>query len=119
MEFTLGEESEKPSKKGLTDEELSKHLDRLLEEKANNQRIYDWAEVSVQCFGCDLRLFNQTLSIAAICIMGIILCTCTDWRFSPLKANLDEQEMGSNQFVRALMMSVCQSAIICEWICLT
>ncbi len=48
MEFTLGEESEKPSKKGLTDEELSKHLDRLLEEKANNQRIYDWAEVSVR-----------------------------------------------------------------------
>ncbi len=47
MEFTLGEESEKPSKKELTDEELSKHLDRLLEEKANNQRIYDWAEVSV------------------------------------------------------------------------
>lgn len=47
MEFTLGEESEKPSKKELTAEELSKHLDRLLQEKANNQRIYDWVEVSV------------------------------------------------------------------------
>lgn len=46
MEFTLGEESEKPSKKELTAEELSKHLDRLLQEKANNQRIYDWVEVS-------------------------------------------------------------------------
>ncbi|XP_026061836.1 eukaryotic translation initiation factor 4 gamma 1-like isoform X3 [Carassius auratus] len=73
MEFTLGEEPEKPSKEELTAEELSKHLDRLLEEKANNQRIYDWVE-----------------------------------------ANLDEQMMSSNQFVRALMMSVCQSAIICE-----
>ncbi|XP_016399896.1 eukaryotic translation initiation factor 4 gamma 1a isoform X13 [Sinocyclocheilus rhinocerous] len=73
MEFTLGEESEKPSKKELTAEELSKHLDRLLQEKANNQRIYDWVE-----------------------------------------ANLDEQKMSSNQFVRALMMSVCQSALICE-----
>uniref|UniRef100_A0A8C1RS98 Eukaryotic translation initiation factor 4 gamma, 1a n=1 Tax=Cyprinus carpio TaxID=7962 RepID=A0A8C1RS98_CYPCA len=73
MEFTLGEESEKPSKKELTAEELSKHLDRLLEEKANNQRIYDWVE-----------------------------------------ANLDEQKMSSNQFVRALMTSVCQSAVICE-----
>lgn len=73
MEFTLGEESEKPSKKELTAEELSKHLDRLLQEKANNQRIYDWVE-----------------------------------------ANLDEQKMSSSQFVRALMMSVCQSAIICE-----
>ncbi len=64
MEFTLGEESEKPSKKGLTDEELSKHLDRLLEEKANNQRIYDWAEVSVRALVV-IRLFNQTLSVAA------------------------------------------------------
>ncbi|XP_077079225.1 eukaryotic translation initiation factor 4 gamma 1a isoform X3 [Siphateles boraxobius] len=74
MEFTLGgEESEKPSKKELTAEELSKHLDRLLQEKANNQRIYDWVE-----------------------------------------ANLDEQKMSSNQFLRALMTSVCQSAIICE-----
>ncbi|XP_056598709.1 eukaryotic translation initiation factor 4 gamma 1a isoform X2 [Triplophysa dalaica] len=73
MEFTLGEESEKPSKAELTEEELSKHLDRLLEEKANNQRIYDWME-----------------------------------------ANLDEQRIGSNLFVRALMTSVCQSAIICE-----
>uniref|UniRef100_A0A8C1FY66 Eukaryotic translation initiation factor 4 gamma 1-like n=1 Tax=Cyprinus carpio TaxID=7962 RepID=A0A8C1FY66_CYPCA len=73
MEFTLGEEPEKPSKKELTAEELSKHLDRLLQEKANNQRIYDWVE-----------------------------------------ANLDEQMLSSNQFVRALMMSVCQSAIICE-----
>ncbi|XP_067310107.1 eukaryotic translation initiation factor 4 gamma 1a isoform X2 [Pseudorasbora parva] len=73
MEFTLGEESEKPSTKEMTAEELSKHLDRLLQEKANNQRIYDWVE-----------------------------------------ANLDEQKMSSNQFVRALMMSVCQSAVICE-----
>ncbi|XP_067220339.1 eukaryotic translation initiation factor 4 gamma 1a isoform X2 [Chanodichthys erythropterus] len=73
MEFTLGEESEKPSKKELTAEEMSKHLDRLLQEKANNQRIYDWVE-----------------------------------------ANLDEQKMSSNQFVRALMTSVCQSAVICE-----
>ncbi|XP_065132120.1 eukaryotic translation initiation factor 4 gamma 1a [Paramisgurnus dabryanus] len=73
MEFTLGEESEKPSKKELTAEELSKHLDRLFEDKANNERIYDWVE-----------------------------------------ANLDEQQMSSNQFVRALMTSVCQSAVICE-----
>ncbi|XP_036411692.1 eukaryotic translation initiation factor 4 gamma 1a isoform X3 [Colossoma macropomum] len=70
MEFTLGEESEKPSKKQLTAEELSKSLDRLIHDKANNQRIHDWVE-----------------------------------------ANLDEQQMASNQFVRVLMTSVCQSAI--------
>uniref|UniRef100_A0A4W4G3S2 Eukaryotic translation initiation factor 4 gamma, 1a n=1 Tax=Electrophorus electricus TaxID=8005 RepID=A0A4W4G3S2_ELEEL len=73
MEFTLGEESEKPSKKELTPEELSRILDRLIEDKASNQRIHDWVE-----------------------------------------ANLDEQKIASNQFVRALMTSVCQSAIICE-----
>ncbi|KAM7400638.1 hypothetical protein PAMA_005028 [Pampus argenteus] len=33
-----------------------------------------------------------------------------DW----VEANLDEQQTASNQFVRALMTSVCQSAIICD-----
>ncbi|KTG41323.1 hypothetical protein cypCar_00021154 [Cyprinus carpio] len=35
-------------------------------------------------------------------------------KFVTEQANLDEQMLSSNQFVRALMMSVCQSAIICE-----
>ncbi|XP_048102582.1 eukaryotic translation initiation factor 4 gamma 1a isoform X2 [Alosa alosa] len=73
VEFTLGEESEKPSKKELPGEEVGKQLDRLLKDKANNQRIHDWVE-----------------------------------------ANLDEQQISANQFVRALMTSVCQAAIICE-----
>ncbi|KAF4076278.1 hypothetical protein AMELA_G00212570 [Ameiurus melas] len=73
VEFTLGEESEKPSKKELSAEELGKSLDRLIEDKANNQRILDWVE-----------------------------------------ANLDEQQMTSSSFVRALMTSVCQAAIVCE-----
>ena len=47
VEFTLGEESEKPSKKELSGEEIGKQLDRLIKEKANNQRIYDWVEVRV------------------------------------------------------------------------
>uniref|UniRef100_A0AAQ4PTP9 Eukaryotic translation initiation factor 4 gamma, 1a n=1 Tax=Gasterosteus aculeatus aculeatus TaxID=481459 RepID=A0AAQ4PTP9_GASAC len=76
VEFTTGEELESKEvdeKKVLTGEELSKQLDRLIQDKANNQRIRDWAE-----------------------------------------ANLDEQQTVSNQFVRALMTSVCQSAIICN-----
>ncbi|XP_032386526.1 eukaryotic translation initiation factor 4 gamma 1a isoform X3 [Etheostoma spectabile] len=76
VEFTTGEEMESKDmdeKKVLSGEELSKHLDRLLQDKANNQRIRDWVE-----------------------------------------ANLDEQQTASNQFVRALMTSVCQSAIICD-----
>lgn len=50
MEFTTGEETE-PKDDGektvLTGEELGKQLDRLLQDKANNQRIRDWVEVCV------------------------------------------------------------------------
>ncbi|XP_070829542.1 eukaryotic translation initiation factor 4 gamma 1a isoform X2 [Chaetodon trifascialis] len=76
VEFTTGEETESKEmgkKKVLSGEELSKQLDRLLQDKANNQRITDWVE-----------------------------------------ANLDEPQTASNQFIRALMTSVCQSAIICD-----
>lgn len=76
VEFTMGEEMESKEvgkKKVLSGEEISRQLDRLLQDKANNQRIRDWIE-----------------------------------------ANLDEQQTASNQFVRALMTSVCQSAIICD-----
>ncbi|CAB1442508.1 unnamed protein product [Pleuronectes platessa] len=76
MDFTTGEMTESVEegvKKALSGEELSKQLDRLLEEKADNQRIGDWVE-----------------------------------------ANLDEQQATSNQFLRALMTAVCQSAIICD-----
>lgn len=39
------ESKEEASKKVLTGEELTKQLDRLLQDKANNQRIKDWVEV--------------------------------------------------------------------------
>lgn len=48
MEFTTGEETESEEagrKQILSGDEISKELDRLLEEKANNQRIRDWIEV--------------------------------------------------------------------------
>uniref|UniRef100_A0A674D9Z2 Eukaryotic translation initiation factor 4 gamma, 1a n=1 Tax=Salmo trutta TaxID=8032 RepID=A0A674D9Z2_SALTR len=74
MEFTLGEKSDGTNqKKPMSGEELSKQLDRLIQDKANNQRIRDWVE-----------------------------------------ANLDEQQTSANQFVRTLMTSICQSAVICE-----
>uniref|UniRef100_A0A3Q2TVJ6 Eukaryotic translation initiation factor 4 gamma, 1a n=1 Tax=Fundulus heteroclitus TaxID=8078 RepID=A0A3Q2TVJ6_FUNHE len=76
VEFTTEEDKELKEageKKVLSGEEISKELDRLLQEKANNQRIRDWIE-----------------------------------------ANLDEQQWASSHFVRALMTSVCQSAIICD-----
>ncbi|KAM6990606.1 eukaryotic translation initiation factor 4 gamma 1a isoform 2-T2 [Tautogolabrus adspersus] len=76
VEFTTGEaveSKEEEKKKVLSGDELSQQLDRLLQDKANNQRIRDWVE-----------------------------------------ANLDDEQSASNQFVRALMTSVCQSAIICD-----
>uniref|UniRef100_A0A8D3DHU4 Eukaryotic translation initiation factor 4 gamma, 1a n=1 Tax=Scophthalmus maximus TaxID=52904 RepID=A0A8D3DHU4_SCOMX len=76
VDFTIGEEAElveEGKKTVLSGEELSKQLDRFLEDKVNDQRIRDWVE-----------------------------------------ANLDEEQTSTNQFVRALMTSVCQSAIICD-----
>uniref|UniRef100_A0A671XZL3 Eukaryotic translation initiation factor 4 gamma 1 n=1 Tax=Sparus aurata TaxID=8175 RepID=A0A671XZL3_SPAAU len=73
VEFTLSDESEKSKKKELNSAELTKQLDKLIQDQADNQRIFDWVE-----------------------------------------ANLDEQQTSSNLFVRALMTSVCQSAVICE-----
>ncbi|XP_040910483.1 eukaryotic translation initiation factor 4 gamma 1a isoform X2 [Toxotes jaculatrix] len=76
VDFTTGKEVESKEvdkKKVLSGEELSKRLDRLLQDKADNQRIIHWVE-----------------------------------------ANLDDQQMTSNQFLRTLMTSVCQSAIICD-----
>jgi hypothetical protein len=46
LEFTLDTEgSEGPEKKPLTNEEISKQLERLIQDKAENQRIIDWVEV--------------------------------------------------------------------------
>ncbi|KAK7945629.1 hypothetical protein WMY93_001357 [Mugilogobius chulae] len=75
LEYTLGEEVtlKDCNKKVFTVEEIGKQLERLLHDKADNQRIRDWIE-----------------------------------------ANLDEQQTASNHFIRALMSSVCQSAIICD-----
>lgn len=48
VEYTIGEEpasTEESNKKVLSGDELGKQLDRLFEDKANNQRIRDWVEV--------------------------------------------------------------------------
>ncbi|NXD79570.1 IF4G1 factor, partial [Halcyon senegalensis] len=73
LEYTMGDNSDMPSHKELTSEELCKQMDKLLKENPNNQRIHDWIE-----------------------------------------ANLSEQQVSSNTFIRALMTSVCHSAIVFE-----
>uniref|UniRef100_A0A8C5H1U1 Eukaryotic translation initiation factor 4 gamma 1-like n=1 Tax=Gouania willdenowi TaxID=441366 RepID=A0A8C5H1U1_GOUWI len=48
VEFTLGDESEsEKNKEQLSSAELSKHLDKLLKENADNQRISDWVEANL------------------------------------------------------------------------
>uniref|UniRef100_UPI00398F0702 eukaryotic translation initiation factor 4 gamma 1-like isoform X2 n=1 Tax=Pristiophorus japonicus TaxID=55135 RepID=UPI00398F0702 len=76
VEFTLGNESsqeETPSKTEMSFDELCEQFDKLIKEKAENQRIFDWIE-----------------------------------------ANLDEKQMVSPLFIRALMKSVCHSAVVFE-----
>lgn len=45
VEFTLGEETEKSSKRELSSNELTKQLERLIQDQADNQRVFDWVEV--------------------------------------------------------------------------
>ncbi|XP_030077930.1 eukaryotic translation initiation factor 4 gamma 3 isoform X7 [Microcaecilia unicolor] len=75
LDFTVSDccsPSEALSKKELTAEELDKRLEKLvIEEKANDEQIFDWVE-----------------------------------------ANLDEFQMSSPTFLRALMTAVCTAAII-------
>ncbi|XP_018430534.1 PREDICTED: eukaryotic translation initiation factor 4 gamma 1 [Nanorana parkeri] len=73
LEYTLGDETESPSKKDLSPAELENVLMKLLKENTSNQKIFDWIE-----------------------------------------ANLSDQQLASNAFVRTLMSNVCHSAIIFE-----
>lgn len=73
LEYTLGDETESPSKKDLSPAELEKVLIKLLKENTSSQKIFD-----------------------------------------NIEANLTDQQVASNAFVRTLMSAVCQSAIIFE-----
>lgn len=97
----MGDNSDTPSCKELTSEELCKQMDKLLKENSNNQRIYDWIEVRVraECLQGILSWLNSHLTAPS----------------SFLQANLSEQQVSSNTFIRALMTSVCHSAITCEY----
>ncbi|KGL72627.1 Eukaryotic translation initiation factor 4 gamma 3, partial [Tinamus guttatus] len=74
MESDCSSSSEALSEKELSAEELNKQLEKLIvEDKANDEQIFDWVE-----------------------------------------ANLDESQMSSPTFLRALMTAVCKAAIIAD-----
>lgn len=60
----MGEELESAEvcKKVLSGAQLSKELDRLLEDKASNQRIIDWVEVRLYCLYSSPRV-NYSIPI--------------------------------------------------------
>lgn len=104
LEYTLGDSSDTPSRKELTSEELYKQMDELLKENPNNQRIYDWIEVREWA----QHPWVWGLSPGSLPYLTTLLS-------SLLQANLSEQQVSSNTFIRALMTSVCHSAIICQY----
>lgn len=127
MKFSVGGDMEpkEQSRKVFTEEELTRELDRLLQEQANNQQIKDWVEV---CLWASL--------FETVCMTGIMVLFYSTKKhpsvphmfqvsflpFSLLsfaQANLDEVQANSIHFVRALMTSVCQSAIICKHVWLS
>jgi len=66
VEFTLGDESDKSRKNEMSSAELTKQMDRLIQDKANNQRIFDWVEVCIFIsFTCtdDLRMSFVDLKV--------------------------------------------------------
>merc|ERR1739838_877659 len=48
VEFTLGDESEKGKKEEVSPTEMSKQLDRLIQDKADNTRIFDWIGANLE-----------------------------------------------------------------------
>ncbi|XP_041796222.1 eukaryotic translation initiation factor 4 gamma 1-like isoform X2 [Chelmon rostratus] len=71
VEFTLGDESEKSKKKELSSAELTKQLDRLIQDKADNQRIFDWVEANLDEQQTSSNMFVRAL-MTCICQSAVI-----------------------------------------------
>lgn len=57
------EPKELGKRKSFTEEELTRELDRLMHEQANNQQIKDWVEVWCDCTGDKNNVWGQQLFI--------------------------------------------------------
>lgn len=79
----MGEETEaaKVGKKVLSGAELSRQLDRLLEDKASNQRITDWVEVR-------LLLHHSTKTSTAGTHTTLVVCRPTWMKHKPPRTSL-------------------------------
>ncbi|XP_024910633.1 eukaryotic translation initiation factor 4 gamma 1 [Cynoglossus semilaevis] len=71
VEFTLGEESEMGRKEELSSAEITQQLDKLLQDKASNRRIFDWIEANLDEQQTTGNVFIRAL-ITCICKSAII-----------------------------------------------
>ncbi|XP_028274982.1 eukaryotic translation initiation factor 4 gamma 1-like isoform X4 [Parambassis ranga] len=71
VEFTLGDESEKNRKEEMSAAELTKQLDRLIHDKADNQRIIDWTEANLDEQQTSSNMFVRAL-MTCVCQSAII-----------------------------------------------
>lgn len=69
VEFTLGDESEK-DKKELSAADLTSQLDRLIQDKADDQRIFDWVEANLDEQQTSSNMFVRAL-MTCICQSAI------------------------------------------------
>uniref|UniRef100_A0A3P8PWZ7 Eukaryotic translation initiation factor 4 gamma 1 n=1 Tax=Astatotilapia calliptera TaxID=8154 RepID=A0A3P8PWZ7_ASTCA len=70
VEFTLGDESEKDKKKELSAADLTRQLDRLIQDRADNQRIFDWIEANLDEQQTSSNMFVRAL-MTCICQSAI------------------------------------------------
>uniref|UniRef100_A0A8C6TQ52 Eukaryotic translation initiation factor 4 gamma 1 n=1 Tax=Neogobius melanostomus TaxID=47308 RepID=A0A8C6TQ52_9GOBI len=71
VEFTLGEESEKSQPSEMSSLELTNHLDRLIQDQADNQRIFDWIDANLDEKQTSSNMFVRAL-MTCICQSAII-----------------------------------------------
>uniref|UniRef100_A0A668UK06 Eukaryotic translation initiation factor 4 gamma 1 n=1 Tax=Oreochromis aureus TaxID=47969 RepID=A0A668UK06_OREAU len=118
VEFTLGDESEKGKKKELSAADLTRQLDRLIQDKADNQRIFDWIEANLDEQQTSSNMFVRAL-MTCIC-QSAIICEIpykVDSEQIKLRAKLlqkylkDEQkELQALYALQALMLQMEQPA---------
>ncbi|KAK7155995.1 hypothetical protein R3I94_006155 [Phoxinus phoxinus] len=71
VEFTLGEECDRSSKSSLSPEDIIRELERLLQEKADNQRVFDWVEANLDEQQTASNMFVRAM-MTAVCQSAII-----------------------------------------------
>ncbi|XP_034079539.1 eukaryotic translation initiation factor 4 gamma 1-like isoform X2 [Gymnodraco acuticeps] len=71
VEFTLGVESENGQKEELSSEELSKQIQRLIQDQADDQRLFDWIEANLDEQQMSSNMLVRAL-MTCICQSAII-----------------------------------------------